>query len=90
MTKLRWLARNEPEAAQRVALVLQAHDWLVWQLLGRPSRRTTDRGGASGTGYWSAASGSYRPDLVELALGHQAMLPEVLGPGDAAGTTRRG
>ncbi|MFE4254892.1 FGGY family carbohydrate kinase [Streptomyces sp. NPDC056910] len=90
VTKLRWLARNEPEAAQRVALVLQAHDWLVWQLLGRPSRRTTDRGGASGTGYWSAASGSYRPDLIELALGHQAMLPEVLGPGDAAGTTPEG
>ncbi|RVU26044.1 sugar kinase [Streptomyces antnestii] len=90
VTKLRWLAKHEPEAAQRIAGVMQAHDWLVWQLLGRPSRRTTDRGGASGTGYWSAASGAYRPDLVELALGHQALLPEVLGPGDAAGTTPEG
>ncbi|MEU6392005.1 FGGY family carbohydrate kinase [Streptomyces sp. NPDC046939] len=90
VTKLRWLARTEPENAQRVALLLQAHDWLVWQLLGRPARRTTDRGGASGTGYWSAATGSWRPDLVELALGRQAMLPEVLGPGDAAGTTPEG
>ncbi|MEV3859075.1 FGGY family carbohydrate kinase [Streptomyces sp. NPDC050095] len=90
VTKLRWLARTEPENAQRVALLMQAHDWLVWQLLGRPARRTTDRGGASGTGYWSAASGSWRPDLVELALGRQAMLPEVLGPGDAAGTTPEG
>ncbi|WP_394434356.1 FGGY family carbohydrate kinase [Streptomyces sp. SGAir0957] len=90
VTKLRWLARAEPENAQRVALLLQAHDWLVWQLLGRPARRTTDRGGASGTGYWSAAAGSWRPDLVELALGRQAMLPEVLGPGDAAGTTPEG
>ncbi len=53
-------------------------------------RRTTDRGGASGTGYWAAATGAYRPDLVELALGHQAMLPEVIGPADAAGTTPRG
>ncbi|GAA2344243.1 FGGY family carbohydrate kinase [Streptomyces kunmingensis] len=90
VTKLRWLARTEPENAQRVALLLQAHDWLVWQLLGRPARRTTDRGGASGTGYWSAATGSWRPDLVELALDRQAMLPEVLGPGDAAGTTPEG
>ncbi|NEB74813.1 sugar kinase, partial [Streptomyces sp. SID14478] len=90
VTKLRWLARTEPENAQRVALLLQAHDWLVWQLLGRPSRRTTDRGGASGTGYWSAATGAWRPDLVELALGRQAMLPEVLGPGDSAGTTPEG
>ncbi|MGW1149396.1 xylulokinase, partial [Streptomyces sp. NPDC002454] len=90
VSKLRWLAAQEPEAAQRVALVLQAHDWLVWQLLGRPLRRTTDRGGASGTGYWSAATGAYRPDLVELALGRHAELPEVLGPAEAAGTTPEG
>ncbi|WP_039985892.1 xylulokinase [Streptomyces pseudogriseolus] len=90
VTKLRWMARTEPEHAARTAILLQAQDWLVWQLLGRPVRRTTDRGGASGTGYWATATGSYRPDLVELALGHQAMLPEVIGPADAAGTTPEG
>ncbi|WP_086692936.1 xylulokinase, partial [Streptomyces recifensis] len=90
VTKLRWLAKNEPENASRTAVLLQAHDWLVWQLLGRPVRRTTDRGGASGTGYWSAATGAYRPDLVELALGHQVALPEVIGPAEAAGTTPEG
>lgn len=90
VTKLRWLSKTEPEAALRTTVLMQAHDWLVWQLLGRPVRRTTDRGGASGTGYWSAATGAYRPDLVELALGHQASLPEVLGPSDAAGTTPEG
>ncbi|WP_128979956.1 FGGY family carbohydrate kinase [Streptomyces roseicoloratus] len=90
VAKLRWLARTEPEHAQRVAMILQPHDWLVWQLLGRPARRTTDRGAASGTGYWSARNGAYRPDLVELALGHQAALPEVLGPAEAAGTTPEG
>ncbi|WP_433342555.1 FGGY family carbohydrate kinase [Streptomyces sp. CA-253872] len=90
VTKLRWLARNEPENAAKTAAVLQAHDWLVWQLLGRPARRTTDRGGASGTGYWSASEGVWRPDLAELALGHQVALPEVLGPSAAAGTTPEG
>jgi xylulokinase len=90
VTKLRWLAKSEPDNARRTAVLLQAHDWLVWQLLGRPLRRTTDRGGASGTGYWSAATGAYRTDLVELALGHQAMVPEVLGPSEAAGTTPEG
>ncbi|MGA5286312.1 xylulokinase [Streptomyces pseudogriseolus] len=90
VTKLRWMARTEPEHAARTAVLLQAQDWLVWQLLGRPVCRTTDRGGASGTGYWAAATGGYRPDLVELALGHQAMLPEVIGPADAAGTTPEG
>jgi xylulokinase len=90
VTKLRWLARTEPDNARRTAVLLQAHDWLVWQLLGRPVRRTTDRGGASGTGYWSAATGAYQPDLVELALGHRVTLPEVIGPADAAGTTPEG
>ncbi|MFE3325002.1 FGGY-family carbohydrate kinase [Streptomyces sp. NPDC059176] len=90
VAKLRWLARTEPDAAQRTAVVMQPHDWLVWQLLGRPVRRTTDRGAASATGYWSAGTGAYRPDLVELALGHQAALPEVLGPSDTAGTTPEG
>ncbi|GDY53400.1 hypothetical protein SVIO_040230 [Streptomyces violaceusniger] len=90
VAKLRWLTRNEPDAAHRVAELMQPHDWLVWQLLGRPARRTTDRGTASSSGYWSAASGSWRPDLVQLALGHQVRLPEVIGPADAAGHTPRG
>ncbi|MGP3942778.1 FGGY family carbohydrate kinase [Streptomyces sp. 6N106] len=90
VAKLRWLARSEPDSAHRVAELMQPHDWLVWQLLGRPVRRTTDRGTASSSGYWSAANGSWRPDLVQLALGHQVRLPEVIGPADAAGHTPEG
>ncbi|WP_078850087.1 FGGY family carbohydrate kinase [Streptomyces sp. NRRL F-5126] len=90
LAKLGWLARHEAEAARRVASVMQAHDWIVWQLLGRPARRTTDRGDASSTGYWAAATGTYRQDLVELALGHRVVVPEVLGPSEAAGTTPEG
>ncbi|CAG7628675.1 FGGY family carbohydrate kinase [Actinacidiphila bryophytorum] len=90
VAKLRWLAQHEPAAAKRIAEVMLPHDWLVWQLLGQPARRTTDRGDASGTGYWSAASGEYRRDLVELALGHQVGLPEVLAPAEPAGQTPEG
>jgi xylulokinase len=90
VAKLRWLARHEPAAAKRIAEVLLPHDWLVWQLLGRPARRTTDRGDASGTGYWSAAAGEYRTDLVERALGHQVALPDVLAPAEPAGQTPEG
>ncbi|GAA3174603.1 MULTISPECIES: FGGY family carbohydrate kinase [Streptomyces] len=90
VTKLRWLARSEPANAARIAEVMQPHDWLAWQLLGRPARRTTDRGGASTTGFWSAAAEAYRPDLVELALGHQVRLPEVLRPWGTAGFTPEG
>ncbi len=90
IAKLRWLAQHEPASAHRIAEVLLPHDWLVWQLLDRPARRTTDRGDASGTGYWSAATGAYRPDLVELALGHRVGLPDVLGPAEPAGRTPEG
>lgn len=90
VAKLRWLAQHEPQTAQRIAEVLLPHDWLVWQLLGRPARRTTDRGDASGTGYWSPATGGYRTDLVERALGRQVQLPEVLAPAEPAGQTPEG
>ena len=45
-----------------------------------PGTATTDRGDASGTGYWSPGGGDYRDDLVKLALGHELTLPRVLGP----------
>ena len=89
VTKLRWLRDNEPEAAERVAAVCLPHDWLTWKLAGAPGldALVTDRGDASGTGYWSPATGEYRRDLLELGLGHDAVLPRVLGPGETAGRT---
>ncbi|MER5637314.1 FGGY family carbohydrate kinase [Kitasatospora sp. NPDC002227] len=90
VAKLRWLAEHEPTSAKRIAEVLLPHDWLVWQLLGHPKRRTTDRGDASGTGYWSPITGEYRQDLIELALGHQLRVPDVLAPNEPAGHTPEG
>ncbi|MEV4213718.1 xylulokinase [Micromonospora sp. NPDC049662] len=87
ITKLRWMARHEPEQAARVAAVCLPHDWLTWRLAGAPglSALRTDRGDASGTGYWSPATGTYRPDLLERAFGRQLVVPEVLGPAESAG-----
>jgi xylulokinase len=51
----------------------------------------TDRGDASGTGYWSPAAGRYRTDLLERLVGPldwERALPAVLGPTDAAGRLR--
>jgi xylulokinase len=92
VTKLRWFARAEPELAARTAAVCLPHDWLTWQLAGAPGLDAlcTDRGDASGTGYWSPASGSYRPDLLELAFGAAPHVPRVLGPSEPAGTTPSG
>ena len=89
VTKLRWLAQAEPESARRVAQVCLPHDWLTSRLLpGRPL--VTDRGDASGTGYWSPATGAYREDLLERALGTVPGVPLVLDPGGTAGVTASG
>ena len=63
MTKLRWLASHEPDAIARTASVCLPHDYLTWRLTGEFA---TDRGDASGTGYWSPAEGRWRADLLRL------------------------
>ena len=87
LTKLRWLARNEPQNAARVAAVCLPHDWLTWKLSGSTDLADlrTDRSDASGTLYWSAATNEYRPDLLELGFGRRIQTPVVLGPTGVAG-----
>jgi len=87
LTKLRWLARNEPANAARVAAVCLPHDWLTWKLSGSTDIATikTDRSDASGTLYWSAKTNQYRPDLLELGFGRLIETPGVLGPTGVAG-----
>jgi xylulokinase len=89
VTKLRWVAEHEPERASRIASVLLPHDWVTWRLAGG-GEPVTDRGDASGTGYWSPSSGSYREDLLELAFGRAPALPRVLPPSAVAGETPTG
>ncbi|MEQ7125041.1 xylulokinase [Actinopolymorpha sp. B11F2] len=90
VTKLAWLAEHELANADRVAQVMLPHDYLTWQLCGRPTTATTDRGDASGTLYWSPVTGEYRTDLLELAFGRTPELPTVLGPAETAGETSSG
>ncbi|MET0325620.1 MAG: xylulokinase, partial [Ilumatobacteraceae bacterium] len=87
VTKLSWLHRSEPDAWRRLAHVVLPHDWITFQLTGR---LTTDRGDASGTGYWSAATGTYRDDLLAIVDDREwsTVVPEVLGPIETAGEWR--
>ncbi len=86
ITKLRWLRDHEPENAARVAAVALPHDWLTWRLRGFGPQHpvleelVTDRSDASGTGYWNPETGGYDRELLIEALGHDAILPRVLGP----------
>src|SRR5690606_8148890 len=85
ITKLAWLKRCEPDVFARVAHLLLPHDWLTSQLTGRQS---TDRGDASGTGWWSPQQDRYRTDLLDLvddSVDWAPLLPDVLGPADVAG-----
>jgi xylulokinase len=98
LTKLHWLAENEPENAARVAAICLPHDWLSWRLMGHGpgsggeglQALATDRSDASGTGYYSTAEGRYLPEVLAASLGHVPVLPRVLGPLEAAGRTPQG
>jgi xylulokinase len=93
VTKLRWLAEHEQGAAERVAHVLLPHDWLTWRLAGRdggPVEAATDRGDASGTGYFSPADSRWLPEVAEAALGHQVGLPRLAAPAEIVARTPGG
>ncbi|MBV9450894.1 MAG: xylulokinase [Streptosporangiaceae bacterium] len=91
ITKLRWLAEHEPEAAKRTHRVMLPHDWLTWRMLENVAAEpTTDRGDASGTGYFSPADGTWLPDMAEAALGRPVGLPRVAAPAEIVGHTQRG
>ena len=89
VTKLRWTAEHDPAAAARAACVVLPHDYLTSRLLAGSSL-VTDRGDASGTGYWSPLAGTYRPDLLAQAFGRELQTPRVLGPQEVAGETGDG
>ena len=92
ITKLAWLRAERPDAWARLARVLLPHDWLTWWLLDRPDRAVTDRGDASGTGWWSPSEGRVRADLLSLVDPSRdltATLPQVLDPDRSAGEARQ-
>lgn len=86
VTKLAWMLANEPRCIGQVARIMLPHDYLTWRLTGA---HVTDRGDASGTGWWSPTSGAYVPEVLDHlgAAGRNwmAQLPRVLAPTEVAG-----
>ena len=90
ITKVAWVAQNEPENAERIAAICLPHDWLSWRIAGYGSVESgdaqldalfTDRSDASGTAYFDSVTNEYRRDLLEMALGRSnVVLPRVLNP----------
>ncbi|WP_457205518.1 FGGY family carbohydrate kinase [Nocardioides sp. P5_C9_2] len=86
-TKLRWMRDAEPGAAARTARVLLPHDYLSAHLSEPGTDPFTDRGDASGTGYFSTVEDRWRPELAHSALGHEVALPRVVPGGVVAAHT---
>jgi xylulokinase len=85
VTKLAWLRRCEPGAWSRLARVVLPHDWLNLRCTGSAA---TDRGDASGTGYWSPATGEWRTDVLALiddGRDWARCLPDVKAPTEPVG-----
>ncbi len=85
VTKLSWLHRTEAEHWAKLAHVVLPHDWMTMRLTGQ---LVTDRGDASGTGYWSPSSGEYRWDILAIVdkdRDWSTVLPRVAGPTEVVG-----
>ena len=96
VTKLRWLADNEPENARKIAAICLPHDWLSWKIRGGFETvglegMCTDRSDASGTGYMDRADAAYRREILAQALrisveeAEGIILPKICEPMEAMG-----
>lgn len=87
ITKLAWVAEHEPELLDAVAMMMLPHDYLTWRLTGE---FVTDRGDASGSGWYDPSGGNTRPALLSAATGNDGAawsdrVPRVLDPSEPAG-----
>ena len=86
IAKVAHLARTQPAVLPSIAAICLPHDWLTWKLTGN---LVTDRGEASGSGWWSPITETAQRQLLELAAGAafaaRVRIPRVLGPNERAG-----
>ena len=61
VTKLAWLVEHEPGLVERIARIALPHDYLTLRLTGE---HVTDRGDASGTGWFDTGGGSRRTAMA--------------------------
>ncbi|HEY5664659.1 MAG TPA: xylulokinase [Ilumatobacter sp.] len=88
ITKLAWVAEHEPDLLGRVERVMLPHDYLTWRLTGE---HVTDRGDASGSGWFDPTGGAVDAGLLGAAIGGDGAawaerVPRVLAPTEVAGS----
>ncbi|MFI5755105.1 xylulokinase [Streptomyces sp. NPDC051569] len=77
-TKWQWLRENDPAVADATVAIRLPHDFLTERLSGVAA---TDAGDASGTAWYSTATGAYDPELLTLLGLDESMLPAVAPTG---------
>jgi len=94
VSKVRWLAKHEQMNAQRVAAIALPHDWISWKISGSNSIADlfSDRGDASGTGYFDSVKNEYRKDIFAKAIGsnQEITFPRIVEPRVFATKTKSG
>jgi xylulokinase len=89
VSKLSWLHRSEPDNWAKIAHIVLPHDWMTLRLTGE---LVTDRGDASGTGYWSPTTGHYASDILAIIdkdRDWSTVLPRVAEATDVVGHWNR-
>ena len=82
VSKWGWVRAHEPAHAGATRAVRLPHDFLTERLTGVA---VSDRGDASGTGWWSAQAGEYSVDVLERVDLDPGLLPRVAKPDEVVG-----
>ncbi|MCX5515874.1 carbohydrate kinase [Kaistia algarum] len=72
-TKLRWLAKHEPETFKRIATVFGSYDYINWRLTGR---RAVEQNWALEAGFTDIATDEIAADLVALGGLPRSAVPD--------------
>ena len=86
IAKLAWTERLHPGLVARARKVMLPFDYLVYRLCGRA---VTERGGASGTGYFNPFDNRWDTELADLAVpavDWRSALPELVASDARAGS----
>jgi xylulokinase len=90
VSKLAWTERNQPGLIAQAARVMLPFDYMVYRLSGHA---VTERGGASGTGYFNPFNNRWELALADLAapgIQWSSKLPEIITSDARAGVVREG
>jgi xylulokinase len=89
ISKLAWTERIYPGLLSSAARIMLPFDYIIYFLTGQA---VTERGGASGTGYFSPFENSWNEEILRLALPKVDLsskkLPQIIDSGAKAGTVR--